>query len=446
MNNFISLKTEKNSANTKHPLPSGAATGDKKYEFYSTINGFRQAARAMGNSHSFKICLNKIYREYKNDETGRKKQYQPQIDALRNRNEILEQSLAQKKAVLEKLKYDHPEKSEIAQLEAQIQQLEQEIKQLRTDPSGVPADESDFNRWKLWGAGLLSIMLGVYLFNFYISVSYSAFFKNILLDSQQMLGRTSAAFIFNTIFDVNAFWNSLKLMNFFVLLFPFIFLGLGYLIHLLYEEKKIGILLIIVGVTFAFDALLAYKIGAQIHTASYLSGLAAEPVYTLHLALRDINVYAVLFAGFVVYLIWSMILHYLLLEWERSRPVKSLIKQKKGQISDLRNQINQLQEQSNQRRQSTQDEIAQIYQEIESNEEKIANLQSLIAAQIINWSEIEQRLDTFALGWLQYVAQEAGGEQKAEEKAATVSKIVKEFKDELKTKFKEWVMEESNND
>ncbi|WP_456439900.1 hypothetical protein [Caldithrix abyssi] len=108
MNNFIPLKTEKNNTNTKYPLPVGATTDDKKYVFYSTVNGFRQAARAMGNSPSLKICLNKIYREYKNDETGRKKQYQPQIDALKNRNEILEQSLAQKKALVEKLKYDHP--------------------------------------------------------------------------------------------------------------------------------------------------------------------------------------------------------------------------------------------------------------------------------------------------------------------------------------------------
>ena len=91
---------------------------------------------------------------------------------------------------------------------------------------------------------------------------------------------------------------------------PIIFLALGFILHYYSNEKKIGGYLkagVVVLITFAFDCILAYKIGESIYNYQSFTQLADMPPYGLGIATKDITFWAVIFCGFIAYIIWGLV-------------------------------------------------------------------------------------------------------------------------------------------
>ncbi|MDR1983911.1 MAG: hypothetical protein LBQ28_03700 [Prevotellaceae bacterium] len=159
-----------------------------------------------------------------------------------------------------------------------------------------------FTKASFWiGAGI--IFLTIYLFIFYSSAAYSAFFKNFTPEDGSVT---------QTIFDAQAFvkaWNDGFAELILILTIPAVFLWLGFLIHKFQEQKDWRKYLKITGlavIIFFFNCLLAYEITAKIYNIKLQGGLETMPPMTISYALQQINFWLIIFAGFVVNLIWSI--------------------------------------------------------------------------------------------------------------------------------------------
>ena len=152
----------------------------------------------------------------------------------------------------------------------------------------------------------ITILLTFYLFTFYSSSGYAALYG---------VKEGKISWISNPFAEISG--GSIAI----VILFPVIFLGLGFLIHDALEKNKklaaqkkpkkfltIGLLLFI---TLIADAFIGYKISQGVHNNEFNAGLTEEQ-WHFKMIFTDINFYIVLLLGFVVYVIWGFLLNFVL--------------------------------------------------------------------------------------------------------------------------------------
>ncbi|MDE6116617.1 MAG: hypothetical protein K2G33_03815 [Duncaniella sp.] len=170
------------------------------------------------------------------------------------------------------------------------------------------------------GLVIISI-LTIYLIMFYSSTFYSAFFK--LFDANV----TVAAAMFDPQAIPHALTDGFGELVF-ILCAPIIFMGLGYSLHFFSMQDswtkylKVGSILII---TFIFDCILAYLIAKKIYNIEIMTMIGEFPPYNISKAIHDENVWAVIFCGFIVYLIWGIIFDMTLTAYEDLRSNKKEI-------------------------------------------------------------------------------------------------------------------------
>ena len=256
--------------------------------------GLRVCAIADGDCLTLKPYLHNVYNyihreqvenEAKQEEERRK--IQCKIEQKRNDIDHLNQQLNNCKQKQEDKK-------------DRISALVAEKKELRNKAYEVNKEA----RLKLIIGLVILIPLTFYLFLFYSSTFYSAFFKDF----------ASGANVLNSMFDAqalnNAYAESITELCF-VLCAPVIFMGLGFCLHFFTIQKswsKYFKIAAILCITFIFDAILAYMIGKHLHEMEIIIG--AKPLgspYGLSEAASDINTWAVIFCGFIVYIIWGIV-------------------------------------------------------------------------------------------------------------------------------------------
>jgi len=173
----------------------------------------------------------------------------------------------------------------------------------------------------------LLLPITLYLLVFYISASYSAFFKEFSNDS------LTAA-----IFDADSLNNSFKaswLEGVLVITIPFVFMGLGYVIHMVQKTKglkNIFRMIALFTTTFLFDALLAYQIEHKIYE---FNKTINSPPYNLTIALEQSEFWMIIFAGFVVYIIWGLVFDFVMKEHENKDRIRVFIRGKREELTNI---------------------------------------------------------------------------------------------------------------
>lgn len=170
--------------------------------------------------------------------------------------------------------------------------------------------ENKMERIKLVIGLIILLILMFYLFIFYSSTFYSAFLLNAndLLDASDGEVALSMA-VFNAKAIQMAAKDSIGALLF-ILSGPVIFLGLGFALHFFMVQKSNAKWLksaALLTVTLTFDCILAYKIGQLLYEVTRLSSWGDMPPYSFRLAVEDINTWAVIFLGFIVYVIWGIV-------------------------------------------------------------------------------------------------------------------------------------------
>ena len=224
----------------------------------------------------------------------------------------------------------------------------------------------------------------LYLVVFYISASYSAFFKEFSNDS------LTAA-----IFDADALTNSFKaswLEGILVITIPFVFMGLGYVIHMVQKVKGIKNIFRIIGLfitTFLFDALLAYQIEKKIYEFNKTTD--SSP-YNLDIALGEAEFWMIIFAGFVVYIIWGLVFDFVMKEFENIDKIRAYIRGQKEKLIDLDKLINEYI-----------NKVNDFRQQIIAIAGKIAELQSKIDGFVFPVKEYLHYHHQYKEGWFQAI-------------------------------------------
>jgi len=111
--------------------------------------------------------------------------------------------------------------------------------------------------------------------------------------------------------------------NYLLFVVPFVFYAFGWAFHILLELKnqfKLVFLGLLIAVTFTVDFLLAMIISNNTENAKQLMGLSTTPWS------QSPSFYIILFLGFLVYVIWSILLDSLLREWDKKEITNNLKK------------------------------------------------------------------------------------------------------------------------
>jgi hypothetical protein len=112
-------------------------------------------------------------------------------------------------------------------------------------------------------------------------------------------------------------------------------MGLGYVIHMVQKGKGIKNIFRMIALfvtTFLFDALLAYQIEKKIYEFNKTTDSAP---YNLNIALGEAEFWMIIFAGFVVYIIWGLVFDFVMKEFENIDKIRAFIRGKRENLIDL---------------------------------------------------------------------------------------------------------------
>jgi hypothetical protein len=284
-------------------------------------SGFAASIKATGKPIVLKACLQNLYMSFE-DQCRKQKLEQDRLkqpykeEQEKNRTELKKSEAAI--GIYEKKEQD---------INTEIDQIKNEIIEVKRNPDKYGIEDGKGLKAQFYIGLFLLLPITLYVLVFYISASYSAFFKEFANDS------LTAA-----IFDANALTNSFKaswLEGVLVTTIPFVFMGLGYVIHMVQKGKGIKNVFRMIALfvtTFLFDALLAYQIEKKIYEFNKTTD--SSP-YNLNSALGEAEFWMIIFAGFVVYIIWGLVFDFVMKEFENIDKIRAFIRGKRENLIDL---------------------------------------------------------------------------------------------------------------
>lgn len=222
----------------------------------------------------------------------------------------------------------------------------------------------------------LLAMLSVYLFFFYVSAT----FKALYVDFEGIAERIAAGEGTGSIMPGAYELAEAIQYNYLLLVVPFVFYAFGWAFHVMLEMKgnlKYVSLSVLIAVTFAVDFLLAMIISNNTEGARALMGLpstswAQSPTF-----------YIVLSLGFLVYIIWSILLHSMLLEWDKKEitdNLRKIIKHLQTDIKVLKARVT----------------------DVKTIQNKIADYREDIST--VMHGNLKKYIDQFSSGWIAYLS------------------------------------------
>lgn len=302
--------------------------------------GYEKSGNVKGDPDVYVSCLNRIlngdlveepYKGFTDEEKKERvkliKTLEKQIREMEEGNEKIESDIKDKLKSIDKYRKDLLQISESRAKDKQ---------KLKSD---------SFSPVKFSLNLFLLVMLSIYLFFFYISATFKALYVDFEGIAQSIaLGEGTGSIMPDTYELAEALQ-----YNYLLLVVPFVFYAFGWAFHVLLEKKgkmKIVFISALIAVTFAVDFLLALIISNNTETAKTLMGLPA-----MHWSSNP-SFYIILFLGFLVYIIWSILLDSLLREWDKreitnnlNRIIKHLqmdikaLRTKQGDVAGLKSQI-----------------------------------------------------------------------------------------------------------
>lgn len=366
----------KNNINTQ---PSEDITEDAREQIRITYyqSGYGASTKASGEAVTFGVGLKNLYNSF--EDLCRKQLNEQQRLKQPYKEEQEKERTELKKRETAFTIYEEQKNT----LVKNIDDRKFEMVDVKQNPERYGIDIDKRPKAQFYIGLLLLLPITIYLFVFYISASYSAFFKDF------ETGSLTAA-----IFDANALSKALSdglLEAIFVGTIPFVFMGLGYLVHMFQKTKKaisyIKLFALFV-LTFMFDVILAYLIEKKIFDFERVLGESFSP----SIAIKSVNFWGIIFAGFVVYIIWGLVFDFVMKEHENVDKIKSFIRNKKEEIKNTQIKKSEL---------AT--KIESLKHEITSINGRISELQSKIDGFVFPVKEYLHYHYQYKEGWYQAI-------------------------------------------
>ncbi len=362
---------EKPSSQPGYPIQDSIQDGET-YVYYGT----RICGKVTASVHALGAFLTRIYNQEKKRQFDDKSIQDELISRRRSEIDNLRQKNDRERAMVE-------------QLEAGIEDDKRKIADVREQLEDAKARNGEVNKMTnvkmIIGCVILTI-LTVYLFIFYSSTFYSAFFRNF----SDGIGIGDAMFYANSIPDSLAAGFGQLI---FITTAPIIFMALGYSLHYFSVQNtwtkyvKMGSIIVI---TFVFDCILAYLIAEKIYYIEIITKPGIFPDYSVEMAIGDFNVWAVIFCGFIVYMIWGVVFDMTITAYGELRSNEKEIKILNASIESLNSSIAE-----------KKNSIIDCKGRITANEHKIDSLTELLSSsKQFNPQIIKTALNDFFAGWM----------------------------------------------
>ncbi|GAA3644563.1 coiled-coil domain-containing protein [Flavivirga jejuensis] len=363
----------------------------RKRTYHET--GFRHSSRNMGNSQTLGICLDAVYAKFENEEKE-----------LNHKQEELKRPYFQEQRAKEseikgfQVAIDNANEN-IKQKEDKNQDIKDSIKELRFEMTDLPLNPEVYGvpakkgaSAKFWIGLIVLIPITVYLFMFYASVVYSAMEKQFTYDDLRWYVPNAILLAAEDGFQALAT----------VIFAPFIFIGLGYLIHMFYQKKKLISYFKLAGVvlaTLAFDVLLAFFVEKKLWELNVVDENAS---FGFSEAMQSQEFWLIIFLGFIAYLIWGFIFDFVMEENKEKDKVKNAIRKRYEQIEIHQEQIHD----NTVKIDELKSLIRTIKEKISAANGRIQELQSIIDGTIIPTAEYKLYASEYLQGWLTFIGEQ----------------------------------------
>jgi len=348
--------------------------------------GFRVAGLCEGDSHTLEPCLQTVYFGIKREQENDLKLQQELQDKYKSQKANLELECKDIRETLDECK-------------KRQEAIQKDIDQSKSKLVEIENRTYERNKESWITFILCSILLvpfSIYLFVFYSSVAYSAFFKEFDVSS---LDSGTNFKLSQAIFDAAAIpnaWNDGIVELIFILFMPIIFLAFGFVLNKWERENgwlkciKIPLLIFI---AFIFDSLLAFEICEKIYNLKSLMSIEDTVDYSFSLAAKDPRFWVIICLGFISYLIWGFVYGYWVKSWENLDLNKLKKAEMKEKIASLEGNL----QAEIMNAQSLRSQITEICSNISQVDSQIRdNVRYDIA-------KIKMELNNFFSGWLQYL-------------------------------------------
>ncbi|MBD5175962.1 MAG: hypothetical protein HDS25_02265 [Bacteroides sp.] len=338
--------------------------------------------------------------------------YTQNVNEQRNNQQAQQKIQTQLKSKIESLKGKRQE--EELKLETQNRQkerLNEEIKSCQNKIHEIKQNDGTniMAKVNFIIGTTITILLAIYLFVFYSSASFSAFFGNANITSAGQAILDSHCY-------AEAAANGLGELLF-ILLMPVIFLGLGFLIHQFGESGKGGAKYIKITalylVTFIFDALLAFEISQKVYEYTVLSNTE----YTVSMAINSPNFWIVIFSGFVAYVIWGLVFDFTLQHFDNMNAHTKEIEVLEDKIRNAKLNVDKVE-----------DNISKIKMNMNGFDTEIAQLtKQLQENNLIDTNELKRALSDFFSGWLAYMSLAAKSQAEKDQASETYKSFLNQI-------------------
>ncbi len=370
-------------------IPTDDKQGGETYEHW----GIRMGGKTGCSNNALSPCLQKAHLTLKTEQS--------------NDQNLQDQMKAETKAEIDKKDGD------IRHLEGKIKSCTDNIENLNRKIDGLQKEKDEIaaggetvnkNQRLLLIIGLIIIVpLTVYLFIFYSSTIYSGFLR----DAATMDGLSNAMFDSNAL--VHAYEGGITGFLF-VLLAPIIFMALGFILHIFSSNNEKFKYAALLTVTFAFDCILAFKIGDQLHSFNAMWDSSVAGKYSIVEALADVNTWAVICCGFIAYFIWGLVFDGIMTAYDK-------LDLKKTQTASLTRQIAICK--SDIRKEET--NINDYNDQINNIKKEISDLQyKLNKTSIFDYNIILKELASFFTGWMTQMTILMSGNDSAQKEAKDI--------------------------
>jgi len=267
--------------------------------------GYEKSGNANGDPTLYVTYLNRILNGDLVEEPYKGFTDEEKKDRLRQIKE-LEKGIKEKEALNAKVE------EEIKLKEKDIDKYRKDLLQIREarSKSKERLKSENFSVVKFSLNLFILAMLSIYLFFFYVSATYKALYVDFEGIASSIAAGEGTGSIMPGAYELA---EALQ-FNYLLFVVPFVFYAFGWAFHVLLELKskaKYAFVAMLIAVTFTVDFLLAMIISNNTEGAKALMGL-----HSVHWSASP-SFYIILFLGFLVYVIWSILLDSLVREWDK---------------------------------------------------------------------------------------------------------------------------------
>mgnify|MGYP000944544419 CR=1 FL=1 len=292
--------------------------------------GYTRAGNVQGNPEVYTSYLERILNgdlvdehhkglteKEKNDKRDKIRDLEKTLDDTRKNNAKYEQDIKAKEKQIEE------RRAELLQIHVKKAEDNEELTQ------------KSFSALKFGINLFILLFLTAYLFLFYISVAYKALY----VDFEEIASQLAEGFSTGSILPKPYELSQALRANYLLFLVPFVFYAFGWAFHILLDLKhkfRIAFLSLLIAVAFFVDLLLALTIHRQTESAKELMGLSTQSWS------QDTTFYIILSFGFLVYILWSILLDSLFREWRKrlvTRNLRKIIRHLRQDIKILEDKV-----------------------------------------------------------------------------------------------------------